>query len=146
MPARKRITPDPQLGAQRLKLAEEFAILDKEVETFKLKLFRHEKLRRLILDWYPSLPPDQEAIVRATTCDILITSRDPLRTVTLKGKRKLFLEWGQAEFIAKCTLYLKHLPDPKDELGLYSESTLSGPRHLHVVAKGAKAVAAAPAA
>jgi len=126
--------PAPQMH-QRQALVEEYARLDQEVESFKPRLQRHEKLRQLILDWHGNLAPEAEATVPGETCDIIITSRDRVRTVTLDGKQKLFKLWGTRGFIAKSLVLLKSLPDPKDEMSLYSQQALTGPRHLHVVAR-----------
>lgn len=141
----KRPAADPR-AVQRLKLIDEFIALDRQVDDFKPLQFRHQKLRELILDWYPTLPPEDEALISGTNRDILISSRDKLRKVTAAGKLKLFKKWGVRAFIAKAEVLLRSLPDPKDELGLYTQTTLSGPRHLHVVAKGQKTAAASPAA
>src|SRR5947209_3145233 len=48
MPRKAKSQPDAQ-WAQRLKLIEEFAALDREVANFKPRIFRHAKLRELIL-------------------------------------------------------------------------------------------------
>lgn len=142
---RKAKSSDPR-ALQRLKLIDEFIALDRQVDDFKPIQFRHSKLRELILEWHPGLAPEDEAMIPGTTYDILISSRDKLRSVTAAGKEKLFKKWGAKGFVAKATVLLKLLPDPKDELGLYTQTTLSGPRHLHVIAKGQKAAAASPAA
>ena len=128
---RKIVKPAPQQN-QRKKLVEEFARVDAEVNLFKPVLSRHEKLRTLILDWYPDLPPEEEQLVTGQNHDIIISSRDQMRTVTDEGKQKLFKLWGPRGFIAKSTVFLKSLPDPKDELSLYSLKALTGPRHLTV--------------
>lgn len=141
MRAKKKLT-DPRLS-QRQRLVDEWIALEREVDAFKPRQFRHEKIRRLILDWYPELEVDQETIAEGTDFDILITAKDRSRSVTPAGKAKLFKRWGRNEYIARSTVQLKNLPDPKDELGLYTEEELKGPRHLHVVAKGIKAEPAA---
>jgi hypothetical protein len=120
---------------QRAKLIEEFALLDQEVANFKPRLFRHQKLRELILEWYPGQAPEEEIVVPGTNCDIVITARDKIRAVTSQGKTKLYTLWGSKAFIAKSTILLKVLPDPKDAAGLYTVQALTGPRHLRVVAK-----------
>lgn len=120
---------------QRQKLIEEYAALNREVADFKPKLFRHEKLRQLILDWYPAASGEEEITVSGATCDILISGRDEMRTVTLAGKKKLFALWGPKNFIARAHVLLKSLPDPKDEKGLYTVQSMTGPRHLHVIAR-----------
>lgn len=127
---------------QRQKLVEEFIELDREIDAIKPKLLRHEKLRDLILSWHSEIPPEDEVTVSGKSWDILITCRDKLRTVTLDGRKKLFRIWGARDFIAKANVFLKSLSD--DELGLYTVQAMTGPRHLHVVAKGLKA--ARPAA
>lgn len=142
---RKAKTADPR-QVQRLKLVDEFVALDRQIDDFKPLQFRHQKLRELILAWYPALAPEDEALISGTNNDILISSRDKLRAVTAAGKLKLFKKWGAKGFIARANVLLKLLPDPKDELGLYTQTTLSGPRHLHVIAKGQKTTAASPAA
>lgn len=128
---------------QRQKLVEEFATLDREIEQYKPKIFRHEKLRGLILDWYRAAPGEDEITVPGITCDVLISGRDEMRTVTLKGRQKLFALWGQKGYIAKSKVLLKSLPDPKDEEGLYTEQSMTGPRHLHVIARPKAALNAA---
>jgi hypothetical protein len=137
-PSRKK-GPD----SQRHKLIEEFASLDREIENYLPRIQRHQKLRQLILDWHKDALPEEEITVAGATCDILISSRDKIRTVTPEGKRKLFRLWGPKAFIARSQVLLKALPDPKDEDGLYTEQALTGPRHLHVMAR---ANAAQPAA
>lgn len=118
---------------QRVKLVEEFASLDSEVQAFKPRMFRHAKLRELILAWYPDVPAEDEILAPGKSCDILISAKDKIRSVTEDGKQALYRLWGEEQFIAKATILLKHLPDPSDEEGLYSKSALTGPRHLTVV-------------
>jgi hypothetical protein len=133
---------DAQIS-QRRRLIEEFALLDREVDNFKPRLFRHGKLRELILDWNRDLEPDQERLIAGESCDILISSRDRVRTVTLDGRKALMKLWGTKDFIARSIVLLKSLPDPKDEQNLYTVQELSGPRHLHVVARDSAAKPAA---
>lgn len=121
------------VATQRAKIVEEFGRLDGEVEAFKPKLLRHEKLRSVILDWYPGLAGEEEATAPGLTCDVVISARDKIRSVTPAGKLKLFRLWGQKGFIARAVVLLKSLPDPKDDAGLYTVGALTGPRHLHVV-------------
>jgi len=125
----------PAQWSQRAKLIEEYAALDQEVSNFKPKLFRHGKLRELILDWYPGASPEEEITVPGLNCDILISARDKIRSVTHEGKQKLYRLWGSREFVARAIVLLKSLPDSKDEAGLYTVQALTGPRHLRVVAK-----------
>jgi hypothetical protein len=126
-------------SSQRRKLVQEYAELDEQVRLFKPHLLRHEKLRTWILDWYPDLPAEEEVIVEGITCDILVSARDRLRSVSEEGRRKLFKLWGPKEFIARSLVPLKSLPDPQDELRLYTVQSLSGPRHLHVARVNAAA-------
>jgi len=114
-------------------MMEEFASLDREVQNFKPKLSRHEKLRSLILDWHKELDPDEERTLPAKTCDIIITSRDRIRSVTLEGRKALFKKWGPRDFVARAVVLLKSLPDPADRDGLYTVQASTGPRHLKVV-------------
>lgn len=130
-----------QVG-QRQKLVEEFAVLDREIENYLPRIHRHEQIRRLILDWHKSLPPEEAVTIPGLTCDILITAQDSIRTVTPKGKEKLYKLWGQKGFIAKAHMFLKVLPDPRDEKGLYTEKAPTGPRHLHVMQRPAASSAA----
>lgn len=137
----------PQPGAaqwnQRAKLIQEFARLDQEVADFKPKLFRHGKLRELILDWYPAASPEEEITVPGINCDIVISARDLIRSVTPQGRQKLYRLWGSREFVARASVLLKSLPDPKDEAGLYTVQAPTGPRHLRVAGKAAAAKSAA---
>jgi hypothetical protein len=136
----KAKTDDAQWN-QRLKLIEEYAALDQEITNFKPRLFRHGKLRELILDWYPAAAPEEEITIPGINCDILISARDKVRAVTEEGKKQLYRLWGAKDFIAKSQVLLKSLPDPKDEAGLYTVQALSGPRHLRVVGKAQRAAA-----
>ena len=129
--------------SQRRKLVEEFARLDGEVQEFKPQILRHEKLRRLILDWYPGALPEEEIIVPGITCDVLISSPDNVRSVTLDGKKRLFRLWGTKEYIAKAVIQLQFLEDPTDEDGLYTVQSPIGPRHLHVTKRGESAAKSA---
>lgn len=122
---------------QKLKLAEEFCILDGEVRNFKPILQRHAKLRELILAWHEDLPSESEAIVPALTYDIVISSKDQIRSVSLEGKKKLFKLWGANDFIAKSSILLKSLGDLEDEQHRFTIAELRGPRHLHVRGKTA---------
>src|SRR5262245_59390075 len=119
MPSRGK----PQLAggqwSQRQKLVEEYIALDREVEAFKPTRLRHEKLREIILNWYPGVAGDQEIAITGGSSNILISARDRMRVVTDEGKRKLFKLWGQRDFIAKCVMHLKYLPDPEDEEALF---------------------------
>ena len=115
-----------------MKLIEEYAALDQALDNFKPALFRHQKLRELILGWYPGLEPHEEAIAPGRNCDIVISAKDQIRRVTAEGKKKLYRLWGSREFIARTTVFLKELPDPKDPRCLYTVQALSGPRHLRV--------------
>jgi hypothetical protein len=135
MPRKKKSEPGSSQMYQRLKLIEEYAALDQEISNIKPKLFRHGKLRELILAWYPGAAPEEEITVPGVNCDVLISARDKIRAVTEPGKQKLYRLWGPREFIAKSTMLLKALPDPKDEAGLYTVQALTGPRHLRVIAK-----------
>lgn len=59
-----RPKPKPAISPQwnqRLKIIEEFALIDREVRNFKPRLLRHEKLRNLILEWHADLPPKKIA-------------------------------------------------------------------------------------
>ena len=146
MPATKtsrKIVPQAPQVSQRKKLVEEYARLDSQVNAFKPVLSRYEKLRGYILDWYPNLAPESEELAQGDTHDILISSRDQMRTVTAEGKTKLWKLWGTRTFIARCTMHLKVLPDPADELGLYSQKALTGPRHLFVRVREAVAKSSA---
>jgi len=126
----------PQLAGgnlnQRKKLVEEFILLDREVQAFKPRLLRHEKLRQLILDWYPEVPGEDEIHVPGISTDVLISARDKMRTVTLDGRQKLYKLWGQQQYLERSHIFLKALPDPEDKKSLYSIQTASGPRHLSV--------------
>lgn len=135
MPRKPKSQTGDAQWRQRLKLIEEFAALDQEISNFKPKLFRHSKLRELILDWYPGASPEEEVNVPGVNCDIVISARDKVRSVTDEGKKKLYRLWGSREFIARATMLLKSLPDPKDAAGLYTEQAMTGPRHLRVIAK-----------
>jgi hypothetical protein len=131
-----RAKPKPAVDAQwnqRAKLIEEFAVLDRQVRNFRPLALRHEKLRNLFLDWHSALPPEEEAILKGKSCDIIVSSRDQVRSVTLAGKKKLFKLWGTQGFVARANVLLKSLPDPKDELSLYTVKALTGPRHLTVI-------------
>lgn len=132
MRAKPKPAVDPRWN-QRARIIEEFAVLDREVRNFKPRLLRHEKLRNLILEWFSTLEPGEEATLPGKTCDIIISSRDRVRSVTLAGRKKLFKLWGAPAFIAKSLMLLKALPDPKDELGLYTVQSPTGPRHLQVI-------------
>lgn len=125
---------------QRAKLVEEFARLDAELDAVYAKIQRHKKLRELILDWYPDLPAEDQAVAEGATCDIVISARDKIRSVTLEGKRKLFKLWGSRDFIARSAVFLKFLPDPEDPKGLFTVQALTGPRHLHVERRAGTAV------
>jgi hypothetical protein len=137
VPRQTKPKPKPTAAQwnQRLKLIEEFAALDQEISNFKPKLFRHGKLRELILEWYPGASPEEEITVPGVNCDIVISARDKIRAVTEEGKKKLYRLWGARDFIAKATVLLKCLPDPGDRAGLYTEQAMTGPRHLRVVQK-----------
>jgi hypothetical protein len=131
--AKPRQKPGSEI--QREKLVEEFCALDREIENYKPRLQRHEMLRSLILNWFPDLADDTEMTVAGIDHDVLITARDRIRTVTPLGRSKLFKLWGKGNFITKCVVHLKALPDPQDPDGLYTVPARIGPRHLHVVAK-----------
>lgn len=126
---------------QRAKLIEEYAALDQQVANFKPTIFRHEKLRQLILDWFPHSAPEDEILVPGINSDVLISSRDKIRAVTEQGKQKLYRLWGSREFVARSRVLLSSLPDPKDEKGEYTVQALTGPRHLRVVQKQRAAAA-----
>ncbi len=128
---------------QRVKLVEEFAAIDREIDRIQPMLARHQLLRSLILGWHAGAAAEEQITVPGTTCDIVITARDKLRFVTEAGKQKLFRLWGPKEFVARANMLLKSLPDPKDASGLYTVQALKGPRHLRVVAKSGAANSAA---
>src|SRR5262252_4144588 len=115
----------PQLAGgnlnQRSRMVEEFIALDREVQAFKPQLLRHEKLRSLILDWYPQAAGDEEFVVPGISTDVVVSARDCMRTVTQAGRQKLLKLWGQKGFLEKSHVFLKHLPDPEDRKGLYTE-------------------------
>ena len=142
MPRKRK--SDPAQWNQRLKLIEEFCALDEEMSNIKPKVWRHQKLRELIIGWYPGAAAEEEITVPGRNSDIIISARDRIRSVTPEGKQKLYRLWGAKDFIAKSSVLLKNLPDPEDEDGLYTVQALTGPRHLHVVAKSR--AAAEPAA
>ena len=145
MPSQKIGSKDSRKAPQQIqrrKLVEEFARLDSEVNQFKPSLLRHEKLRHIILGWYEDLAAEEEGLAPGEIHDIVISSRDQMRTVTDAGKLKLFKLWGPRGFIAKSLVLLKSLPDPKDELSLYTRKDLIGPRHLTVRLKAAASSAA----
>ena len=138
MPRKAKAKPAQPTAAQwnqRAKLIEEYASLDQLVSNFKPTIFRHEKLRQLILDWYPGAAPEEEIVAPGINFDILISARDKIRSVSPEGKQKLYRLWGAKEFVARASVLLKALPDPKDEAGLYTVQAMTGPRHLRVVSK-----------
>jgi hypothetical protein len=135
MPRKTKSQPAAAQWNQRRKLIEEYVALDEVVANFKPTIFRHQKLRELILEWYPAAAPEEEIVVPGTECDIIISARDKIRAVTPEGKQKLYRLWGAKDFIAKSVMLLKFLPDPKDEAGLYTTQAMTGPRHLRVIAK-----------
>jgi hypothetical protein len=118
MPRKAKPQPAAAQWNQRAKLIEEFAALDEQVSNFKPTMFRHQKLREVILGWYPHSSPEDEITVPGQNYDILISSRDKVRSVSPEGKAKLYRLWGSRDFIAKSVVLLKSLPDPKDEAGL----------------------------
>jgi hypothetical protein len=120
---------------QRAQLIEEYAALDQEISNFKPRVLRHQKLRELILGWYPGAGAEEEIVAPGVNFDIVISARDKQRAVSAQGKQKLFRLWGPRDFIAKAAIYLKSLPDPDDRDGLYTVQAFTGPRHLRVVAK-----------
>ena len=145
MPRKRKLDVTGGHWGQRQKLLEEYARLDREIESLRPKLLRHEKLREVILEWYRQVPGEEEITVPGITCDVLITARDRMRAVSLEGRKKLFKLWGAREFVAKVHVYLKSLPDPEDELGLYTVQARTGPRHLHCVARASAAQPSAAA-
>ena len=132
MRAKPKPAVDPRWN-QRARIIEEFAVLDREVRNFKPRLLRHEKLRNLILEWNSFLPPEGETKLIGKSCDIIISSRDRVRSVTLAGRKALYKLWGANAFIAKSIVLLKAIPDPKDEASLYTVQAPTGPRHLQVI-------------
>ena len=114
-------------------IVEEFAILDHQVVAFKHKMQRHQDLRDEILAGYKSLDGAQPALVPGTSFDVLISPADNKREITPAGKTKLRKLWGIPTFLLRCSIALKHLPDPKDPGNLYSISQRTGPRHLSVI-------------
>jgi len=122
---------------------EEFAELDRIIDNYLPDIRRHNRLRRLILDWYPGLAADEGIKVAGINSDVWISARDKVRSVTPAGKARLFRLWGRDEFLAKAEVYMKNLPDPEDRAQLYTVQNPTGPRHLHVMSK---AKAAEPAA
>jgi hypothetical protein len=146
VPRKSKSQPEKAQWGQRAKIVEEFAALDQAVANFKPAIFRHQKLRELILGWYPGLEPEDEVTVPGVNCDIVVSARDKIRSVTLNGKQKLFTLWGKTGFIANSTILLKSLPDPKDLDGLYTVTGLIGPRHLRVISKARAAAAGNSAA
>lgn len=72
----------------------------------------------------PGASPEEEITLPGMNCDIL-TARDKVRSVTHEGKQKLYRLWGSREFIARAKLLLSSLPDPKDEVGLYTVQALT---------------------
>ena len=131
----RKAKSQPAQLSQRMKLIEEFATLDQEIELLKPKLSRHQMLRSLILDWHAGAAAEEEITIPGVTCDIVVTARDRVRAVTQAGKLKLYRLWGAKDFIAKAIVLLKSLPDPEDGGGLYTVRAMTGPRHLRVVAK-----------
>jgi hypothetical protein len=132
MRAKPKPAVDPR-WKQRIKLIEEYATLDRAVRNFKPLALRHEKLRNLILEWHSAVRPEDEATLRGKSCDIIISSRDKVRSVTLAGRKALYKLWGPRDFIARSVVLLKSLPDPKDESSLYTVQAPTGPRHLQVI-------------
>jgi hypothetical protein len=110
-----------------------YAELDGLVERFKPTRIEHECLRAVLLPG-DEFPGDADAVAHGVTMDVLITMRDNARTVTPQGKRKFLKMLGATEFLKRCTLALKQLPDPKDPTNLFSIQDRTGPRHLTVVA------------
>lgn len=143
MPRKTKSQPAAAQWNQRAKLIDEYAALDQVVANFKPTLFRHAKLREVILDWYPGASPEEEIHIPGINCDIIASSRDKVRSVTDQGKQKLYRLWGAKDFVARANVLLKSLPDPKDEAGLYTIQANTGPRHLRVIAKARAAAESA---
>ena len=114
----------------RAPVVDEYAALDAELARLRPVITRHEKLRELILGWYPNLPAEAGTTVDGSDATVVITPRDNERKVTSDGKIRLQKLWGPRTFADKCIVYLKNLPDPEDHEGLYTELNCTGPRHL----------------
>ncbi len=114
-------------------IVEEFAILDHQVVAFKHRMQRHQDLRNQILASFEKLDGAEPALVPGTSFDVLISPADNKREITSAGKTKLRKLWGIPTFLLRCSIALKHLPDPKDPGNLYTLSERTGPRHLSVI-------------
>jgi hypothetical protein len=124
----------------RLAIVDEFGDLDLQVSHFKTKIQRHQELRSQILSWYPDLTSDASTTAEGSRCDVQITPCDRLSRVTLQGKKKLCKLWGLAEFLQRCSLTMRSLESiPQSEHALYTVQERTGPRHLKVLPKAAKA-------
>src|ERR1019366_817353 len=114
-------------------IVEEFAILDHQVVAFKHRMQRHQELRDQILGSFKGLAGADPAIAKGATFDVLVSPADNKREITSAGKTKLRKLWGIPTFLLRCSIALKHLPDPKDPGNLYTLAERTGPRHLSVI-------------
>lgn len=128
-----------ELAQPKIAIIDEFGKLDAEIAAFKPKLQRHQELRETILAWHQALPAAQSAEEAGKTCKVLVMPRDNERVITVEGKRKLYRLWGASDFLERCKIALKQLPDPKDPGGKYTAQERTGPRHLKVIPLLAKA-------
>jgi len=120
-------------------LIDEWGRLDTELASLKPKIQRHQELRETILGWHADLAGEKDVTESGEYFDVLIGARDKQRVITMAGKKKLFKLWRVGEFLARCSIALKNLPDPKDAGNLYTVQERTGPRHLKAIPRLAQA-------
>jgi hypothetical protein len=121
----------PSTNLQDPAVIDRWSELEAELAPLAPKFKEKEELRTRILSWLPeNLPGNKGVSFDGAESSVLISVCDLKREVTSAGKKALRRLWGLALFREKSTVNLKQLPDPKDPLGLYTEQSRSGPRHL----------------
>jgi hypothetical protein len=114
----------------RESLVDEYYRLDVQVRTFAPIRARHEKLREIMLGWFPDLPADQPTSVSGDEGLVLIGERGFERKPG--NMRKVYKLFGAVKFFAACTISIKAMVA---ELGEAKATELlvlqqTGPRKL----------------
>lgn len=129
-------------ASHRQTIYEEFGPLDAEVQLFKPKISRHEKLRNEITAWHEGEAADKTFAIAAGGFTIQVGEKTNERRILSMGKLYRKMGLGLLKFLDRCKMDLKvvdALLTPDQQAGII-EKTQTGWRPIKAVPNPTEAV------
>ena len=132
----RSIQPDPAAQAlERAAIVDRFCRLDAQVKAFSPTKFEHERLRKLILSWYPELSGDQTAEISGVQYHLLIGMAQEQQYIP--SMPALYRRMKVMRFLELCSMTIKNVFAELGEIEAckYLGRARTGPRTLTPVPK-----------